>query len=197
MTAASPIFASSALFLCFLGACLFGVRAAGGGLATALFAVSFGVVAAFGVSLSPSAMAALLGVAVLCAAFLAPSALAAAALSGLFSGLAANAMQAHGADAVQSIAIAAALPLSAMLAVRFLPPRHTDALRHAAVPVGVALTALVIAAAPGVLEGWRAAEALNRSFDVAGGAPGAPAWIFALAIAAFAGGVVKGAYDRK
>jgi hypothetical protein len=120
------------------------------------------------------------------------------ALAGLLAGTWSAVMQRQGLPVVAAIAVAAALPaMSVYLRTRrpaFAPP----ALREEALLFLVAL-GVTAAAAPGIVEGWRAAGTLNLQIGEAeaAGSTAMPTWTVVVASAALVTGGLFSLWSRR
>ncbi len=117
-----------------------------------------------------------------------------AGFAGLFAGLAASLFSASGAGL--PLAIGASIALLA-LAVLVFRKSTTISTRGAGWTLAcVAGASVVFATVAGVIDGWRSAEALNRTF-VEAEAISVPVWAALFAIVAIAAGVLRGVWKTK
>lgn len=114
--------------------------------------------------------------------------------AGVCAGLAAGIYAANGLQIWLAGGICLALLVVAAVLAR--SPQFVSSRLRENVLLVVAWLAPIIAAAPGVVSGWRSAQALNQAAE-ASLAQGIPVWAFATALLALIGGMVRGFWVRK
>ncbi|MEM9899200.1 MAG: hypothetical protein AAF742_07470 [Pseudomonadota bacterium] len=184
------------LLLC----CLAGALLASGAQSPFRFAVAFGavfvLVVVSGLTIVPSGIAAMVG-ALLLITIVRPDwrSFTNPAFSGLLAGVATVSIQSTGVH--WSIAIVTTIAVPAIAAsglFRFGMRRFEGAEGVEGAKLMVAVSAFVIAAIPGITDGWRTAQTLNRSIE--GGATAMSAWPFAVVGVLFGIGLLKGIFEK-
>jgi hypothetical protein len=190
-----PLLSHALWLLCGIGAAVFAATSVRGPWSLGLFLLFFGIASVIPSSAAePAWMAALAGLVAVMGLAWPRHWILTSATCGLLAGAWGALLHAAGLGATAAWVLAAAVPAaSAALAWRrpdFAPPRLRD--EALLVTLGVAA---VVAVAPGVLQGWRAALQLNMPVD--GARPDIPGWTLVLGLGSMASGTVAAAWRRR
>ncbi|MEM6538749.1 MAG: hypothetical protein AAF668_13595 [Pseudomonadota bacterium] len=187
------------LLLC----CLAGALLASGAQSPFRFAVAFGavfvLVVVSGLTIVPSGIAAMVG-ALLLITIVRPDwrSFTNPAFSGLLAGVATVSIQSTGVHWSMAVVVTVAVPAIAASGLFRFGMKRLEGAEGAEGVDGaklmVAVSAFVIAAIPGITDGWRTAQTLNRSIE--GGATTMSAWPFAVVGVLFGIGLLKGILEK-